>query len=103
MSGLLGLLCSPIFRMDGILVTGASAESLNMLLWNFVGAVCILCYYIVMSSILFLGLDRMGLFRVDPQAETQGLDIIKHNEKAYDFSKLISYAIPTAQAFAALG
>ena len=36
-SGLLGLLANPIFRNNGILVT-ASEESLNMLMWNSIGA-----------------------------------------------------------------
>ena len=36
---------------------------------------------------MFMTLDKFGLFRVDAKAEAAGLDIIKHNEKAYDYGE----------------
>ena len=62
-------------------------ESAQMLLWNLVGGVCIVVYYVITATTLFLALDKLNLFRVDAKAEVVGLDIIKHNERAYDYGE----------------
>ena len=86
LTGLLGLLANPIFRDDGILAT-ASSDSFNMLLWNGIGGLVLMGYHLVTSAVLFLTLEKLGLFRVAPKDEITGLDAVKHQEKAYDYSK----------------
>lgn len=86
-AGLWGILATPIFRKDGILVTW-SEESFQMLMWNAIGALCIITWNTVTSTILFVSLDKADLFRVPAAAELAGLDIIKHNEPAYGFGTL---------------
>ncbi len=86
-SGLLGLLMCPVFRHNGLIMAGATREALDMLLWNFVGALAIIVYYLFASTMLFMTIDKFGLFRVDAKAEVAGLDIVKHNEKAYDYGE----------------
>ena len=61
-SGLVGLLLGPVFRQGGVLSTGSS-ESLNMLLWNFIGMWVLIGYYIVMSTLMFGALYKLGIFR----------------------------------------
>ena len=58
-----------------------------MLFWNAIGAIVIIAWNVVTSSVLFGSLDRVGLFRVSQSAEMAGLDIVKHNEPAYGFGK----------------
>ena len=87
-SGLLGLILSPILRQEGVILTGGSKEAWTMLMWNSIGAVCIIFYYLVISAVFFYTLDKAGLFRVDAKAEVVGLDIVKHNEKAYDYGEI---------------
>ena len=83
-SGLWGLLAAPLFRTDGLILKGSS-ESLNMLIWNAVGAAVLAAWHAITSGILFIGLHKLDLFRVPASAEKQGLDILKHNEPAYGF------------------
>ena len=75
---------SPIVRNDGVLTTG-SEESLHTLLWNFIGGCVLAGYSLVTATILFWTLDRMGVLRVNVNAEVRGLDVLKHNEPAYGF------------------
>ena len=82
--GLWGLIAAPLFRTDGLILRG-SEESLNMLLWNSVGALVLSVFHAITSGILFIGLHKLDLFRVPASAEKQGLDILKHNEPAYGF------------------
>ena len=83
-SGLWGLLAAPLFRTDGLILSG-SADSLNMLIWNAVGGAVLAAFHAITSGILFIGLHKLDLFRVPPDAEKKGLDILKHNEPAYGF------------------
>ena len=55
-----------------------------MLLWNAIGAVCIIGWHTVMAIILFLSLKFLGLFRIASKLEISGLDKPYHNEPAYD-------------------
>ena len=83
-SGLWGLLAAPLFRTDGLILSG-STESLNMLIWNAVGAAVLAAFHAITSGILFIGLHKLDLFRVPASMEKQGMDILKHNEPAYGF------------------
>ena len=82
--GLWGLIAAAIFRSDGILLTGSS-EAWNMLLWNVIGAICLILFHATVSGVMFKTLSKLDLFRVSPSAEMAGLDIVKHNEPAYGF------------------
>ena len=77
-------MAAPLFRTDGLILAG-SDESLNMLLWNSVGALVLSLFHAITSGILFIGLHKLDLFRVAASAEKEGLDILKHNEPAYGF------------------
>ena len=82
--GTLGLIAAPIARIDGVLSSGTE-ESFNMLLWNCIGAGVLIAWNLAAASILFTILDRLGVLRVTADAEIRGLDVLKHNEKAYGF------------------
>lgn len=82
--GLFGLLSNPIFRNDGVLMTG-SEYAVNMLIWNSIGAAILIVYNTAAAGIHFYLLDKANLLRVPVQAELAGLDIIKHREPAYGF------------------
>ena len=77
---------APIVRNDGVLTTG-SDEALHTLLWNVIGGFVLAGYSVVTASLLFWTLDRMGVLRVNVNAEVRGLDILKHNEPAYGYGK----------------
>ena len=80
---------APIVRNDGVLTT-FSDESLHTLLWNLIGGAVLAGYSLVTATILFWTLDRMGVLRVNVNAEVRGLDILKHNEPAYGYGILIT-------------
>ena len=82
--GIFGLIAGPIARINGVLSSG-SDESLNMLMWNCIGGGVLIAYNVAAATIHFMILDRMGVLRVEAEAELRGLDVIKHNEKAYGF------------------
>ena len=84
--GLLGLIANPLVRIDGVLST-FSEESLNNLMWNAIGGGVLIGWHLFTGIVLFMGLSRMGLLRVKPQAEIQGLDLSKHKEIAYGFGR----------------
>ena len=83
-SGIIGLIANPIVRIGGVL-SDASEESLNMLMWNCIGGGVLIAYNLVAATIHFGILDRMGVLRVSADAELRGLDVLKHNEKSYGF------------------
>ena len=56
-----------------------------MLMWNCIGGGVLIAYNVAAATIHFMILDRMGVLRVAADAELRGLDVIKHNEKAYGF------------------
>ena len=82
--GIFGLIAGPIARIDGVLSSG-SDDALNMLMWNCVGGGVLIAYNVAAATIHFMILDRMGVLRVAGEDELRGLDVIKHNEKAYGF------------------
>ena len=86
MAGIWGLIASPLARIGGVFST-FSEESLNMLLWNSIGGAVLIAWNIVMSVLQFVTLDRLGILRCRAEDEIRGLDVAKHNEKAYGFGK----------------
>ena len=87
MLGFWGLIAAPIFHaQDGLLANGGDdPASIQMLLWNVVGAGVLISFHATFALILFVTLAKCGLFRVPASAELAGLDILKHNEPAYGF------------------
>jgi Amt family ammonium transporter len=59
------------YTMSGQLVTQATAVGVTLLLSG------------VISFVLFLVLRLLGLFRMPPEKEVEGLDIVSHGEAAY--------------------
>lgn len=86
MAGIFGLIASPLARIDGVLST-FSEDSLNMLLWNCIGGVVLIAWNTALAIIQFVTLDRLGILRVTSENEIQGLDVVKHKEKAYGFGR----------------
>ena len=78
-SGIWGLVAGPIFRSGGLL----DSHGLDMLLWNLIGMACILAWNAVTSILLFGTLHKVGIFRVKKEVEIMGLDVGKHDERAY--------------------
>ena len=85
---MLGLIAAPILRMDGVLLTG-SAESLQMLMWNFIGGCILFGYNLVAAFLQFWMLDQLGILRVAAETEISGLDVLKHNEPAYEYGTFL--------------
>ena len=56
------------------------------MIWNLIGAAAIIGWYLVASTLLFLGLKILGLFRIAEHLERTGLDAPYHSEPAYVFS-----------------
>ena len=81
-SGLWGLIAAGLFKADGLLRSG----NVNMLIWNVIGAACIMVWHATCSAILFITLKKLGLFRIPSKLEQSGLDEIYHREPAYRFS-----------------
>ncbi|XP_042235441.1 putative ammonium transporter 1 isoform X2 [Homarus americanus] len=77
--GFWGLIAVSLFK-DGGIVYGGSTE---VLAWNLAGAMAILGWSGGLSSLMFGTLRLLGMLRVPPEMELQGLDILKHGEPAY--------------------
>ena len=86
MTGIFGLIANPLARIDGVLST-FSDESLNMLLWNCIGGAVLIAWHTAFAVVQFVTLDRLGILRVTSEDEIQGLDVVKHKEKAYGFGR----------------
>lgn len=77
--GLWGLVAVALFQEDGI-VFGGTPE---VLAWNMAGALAIIGWSGGLCCIMFGVLRLLGILRVSPEMEVQGLDILKHGEPAY--------------------
>ncbi|CAG0900626.1 unnamed protein product [Darwinula stevensoni] len=84
--GLWGLVAVALLGRDGIILSSASPESLQVLGWNMVGAVAIAAWSGSLCILLFGALKFAGLLRVSAEMEIHGLDILKHQEPAYPSS-----------------
>ncbi len=87
--GLMGTLLIGIFAtsdapagVDGLLFGGG----LDQLGKQAVGAFAVLGYSFVMTLIIGLILHKTIGFRIDEDAELEGIDVISHGEAAYEFS-----------------
>jgi ammonia channel protein AmtB len=81
------LVAAPLLQNHGVLST-FSDESLNTLLWNFIGGLSLVAYSGVTAAVHFWILDRLGVLRVPVNDEIRGLDVKKHNEPAYGYGML---------------
>ena len=80
--GLWGVIAAALFKKDALFTTG----NFYPMIWNLIGAVAIIGWYLVASTVLFLGLKILGLFRIAEHLERTGLDAPYHSEPAYVFS-----------------
>ena len=81
-SGLLGVICVPIFSYDSGLISGYS-EAWTSLGVNVLGAFAIIVWSAAWSTAIFYPLSKYGLYRIDRNTEFRGNDIMKHGEMAY--------------------
>ena len=79
---LVGLLASSAAPtgVDGLLYGGG----LTQLGRQSLGALVVLVYAFVVSGLLGLAIDKAVGFRIDPDHEVQGIDLVVHAETAYD-------------------
>lgn len=88
--GILGTFLAGIFASTGLgIFSGqglAEGETIgSQLLVQLTGIGSTLVYTAVVTYILFKLVDRVIGLRVSPEVETQGLDIVLHNESGYDY------------------
>ena len=81
-AGLWGVIAAALFKKDALFTTG----NFYPMIWNLIGAAAIIGWYLVASTLLFLGLKILGLFRIAEHLERTGLDAPYHSEPAYVFS-----------------
>ncbi|WGL50720.1 ammonium transporter [Nocardioides sp. BP30] len=79
---LIGLLASSVAPtgVDGLLYGGGATQLGRQSL----GALVVLVYAFAVSGLLGLAVDRAMGFRIDPEHEVAGIDLIVHAESAYD-------------------
>ena len=53
------------------------------------GALVVLVFAFTVSGALALGVDRLMGFRIDPEHEVSGIDLVVHAETAYDLNALV--------------
>ncbi|XP_023320854.1 putative ammonium transporter 1 [Eurytemora carolleeae] len=93
--GLVGMIASPIFMNNGVLFTGGSSRSLEMLLWNCIAVLVIIAWNMSSAIVFFKALKMVNLFRATQKEEIQGLDILKHNEPAYPMEAYMNEMLST--------
>ncbi|XP_013791867.1 putative ammonium transporter 1, partial [Limulus polyphemus] len=81
--GFWGLIAAPLFRRHNGIVFKNNSDALMGLAWNIAGMAAIIGWSTVLSLVMFGLLKKFCMFRVDPETEIKGLDIIKHGEPAY--------------------
>ncbi|XP_033646044.1 putative ammonium transporter 1 [Asterias rubens] len=84
--GLWGVFSVPIFRFGEGVVFTWSQDAFVALGWNALGALVIMAWTGVLTTILFGTMRIFGILRVSPEIEAKGLDIAKHGESAYPLS-----------------
>ena len=77
-----GLIAAGLFKTEGLLSSG----SVNMLIWNSIGAGTIIAWHAICGGIMFFTLKKLGLFRIAAKLEQSGLDVPYHDEPAYIFT-----------------
>jgi len=88
--GILGTFLAGIFASSGLGVFSGQgyAEGMNMISQvqvQLIGIVSTFVYTAVMSYILLKLVDKMIGLRVAHDEETEGLDLVSHDERGYDF------------------
>ena len=56
-------------------------------MWNSVATIVLITYYLITSTVLFVVVDKLGLYKVASEDQIKGLDKLKHDEAAYSFGK----------------
>ncbi|MBV33501.1 MAG: ammonia channel protein [Porticoccaceae bacterium] len=87
--GMLGTLCAGIFASDqlGVFSGQGYGEGVTMgsqIYVQLIGVVSTVVYTALVSLILLKLVDKLLGLRIDSEEETNGLDLVEHNEKGYD-------------------
>ena len=87
--GMLGTLCAGIFASDqlGVFSGQGYGEGVTMssqMYVQLVGVLSTVIYTAVISLILLKLVDNLLGLRIDLEEETNGLDLVEHNERGYD-------------------
>ena len=87
--GMLGTLYAGIFASDalGVFSGQGYSEGMNMMSQvqvQLVGIASTFVYTGIVTFILLKLVDKMLVLRVDEESETNGLDLVEHNERGYD-------------------
>jgi Amt family ammonium transporter len=87
--GMLGTLYAGIFASDALGVFSGQGynEGMNMMSQvqvQLVGIASTFVYTGIVTFILLKLVDKMLVLRVDEESETNGLDLVEHNERGYD-------------------
>lgn len=78
--GIFGTLQVNANGADGLLHGGGLAQFDRQLF----GAAAVLCYSLVVTSVIAIVIDRTMGFRIDRDAEIDGIDFVEHAETAYE-------------------
>ncbi|MBF0263747.1 MAG: ammonium transporter [Gammaproteobacteria bacterium] len=88
--GILGTILAGIFASSslGVFSGQGYAEGMTMmsqLTVQFIGVLATFVYTLVVTYILLKVIDKFVNLRLDAEEETEGLDIVSHDERGYDF------------------
>jgi len=79
-SGFWGLIAAGLFTIDEGLFEGGGTE---LLVTQVLGALAIIAWVAVTTGILFGGMKAIGILRVSPAEELEGLDLSEHGAPGY--------------------
>ena len=87
--GMLGTLYAGIFASDALGVCSGQGynEGMNMasqVQVQLVGITATFAYTAIVTFILLKLVDKLLVLRIDEESETNGLDLVEHNERGYD-------------------
>jgi len=102
--GLTGILLTPIFATNGKLgvggiIYGGHDLAFKSFGWNLCGAVVIIAWVAVTSTILFGTLKFFNFLRVSELVEIAGLDGFHHGEQAYPLSSYQEAKLPAVAGY----
>jgi Amt family ammonium transporter len=83
--GILGLLLTAVFAAESMGGLGQSVSIGAQFVTQLIGVVATIVWCGVISFLLLKVLDKVIGLRVTPEEETEGLDLVLHDERGYNF------------------
>uniref|UniRef100_A0A0G4HLA4 Ammonium transporter n=1 Tax=Chromera velia CCMP2878 TaxID=1169474 RepID=A0A0G4HLA4_9ALVE len=83
-AGIWGVIAAGLFRPEVGVFRGGKGDEPGSLGWQIVGLLVIIAWVGGTCFSLFFVLKLVGILRVKPELEEEGLDMAKHGEPAYD-------------------